>query len=499
MSISCGIVSLVGAGCGQADLITVRGRDLLRRCQVVVYDDLIDPALLEEAPSDAVRIYMGKRRGSHSASQEEICAVLIKHARAGKQVVRLKGGDPFVFGRGGEEVLALQAAGIPWEIVPGISSALAIPALAGIPVTHRGISQSVHIITAHTAGTADGLPACFDALAGLDGTLVFLMGLSQLSNIICRLKAAGKPDTTPAAVISGGNAPYPAIVRGTLADLEQQVQKAGLLPPAVIVVGPTATLALTSMSLPLAGIQVGLTGTKAMTDKLAAGLRQYGAQVFLAARSVVRELPLSYDLSTLGDGKSRWLVLTSANGVNLFFQAARRQKLDLRRLAACRFAAIGPATAAVLAEYGIQADLCPALSTTQALGEALCQAVPPGMEILLFRSLLGSKPLARLLAAQHPVQDIPLYTLEQDIQLAAAAHQRLSTTRYLVFSSASGVDLFFQAHGPIPVGAVCVCIGEVTASALKERYTGPMYTAPEISATGIVQAILDHRASTTPV
>ena len=183
---------------------------------------------------------------------------------------------------------------------------------------------------------------------------------------------------------------------------------------------------MTQLPRPLEGVRVGLTGTRAVTDKLSATLQELGAQVFLAARSVVRELPFSYDLNALEDGKPRWLVLTSANGVRLFFQAARRQKLDLRRLSSCRFAAIGPASAAVLSKYGIQADLCPKISTTQALGEALIQTVPPGTEILLFRSRLGSKPLARQLATQHPVQDIPLYDLEPDLQIAQAARARLS-------------------------------------------------------------------------
>lgn len=243
-----GTVYLVGAGCGQADLITVRGLRLLQRCCAIVYDDLIAPELLDEAPANADRIYMGKREGRHSASQEAICAKLVELAREGKDVVRLKGGDPFVFGRGGEEALALQAAGVPFEVVPGVTSAVAVPALAGIPVTHRGMSRSFHVVTAHTADTPDGLPEYFDDLARLPGTLVFLMGLSRLEMIAQRLAQAGKAPETPAAVASGGNAPHPTTVRGTLADIAVKTRAAGVQPPAVIVVGDVAALELTTGS-----------------------------------------------------------------------------------------------------------------------------------------------------------------------------------------------------------------------------------------------------------
>lgn len=239
-----GTVYLVGAGCGQADLITVRGLKLLERCDAVVYDDLIDLELLDAVPANADRIYMGKREGRHSASQDAICAKLVELAREGRDVVRLKGGDPFVFGRGGEEALALQAAGVPFEVIPGVTSAVAIPALAGIPVTHRGLSRSVHVVTAHTADTPDGLPEYFDDLARLPGTLVFLMGLSRLEQLARRLMAAGKAVETPAAVLSGGNAPHPAAVRGTLENIAIKARSAGVQAPAVIVVGDVAALDL---------------------------------------------------------------------------------------------------------------------------------------------------------------------------------------------------------------------------------------------------------------
>ena len=237
-----GKVYLVGAGCGAADLITLRGLRLLERCGAVVYDDLLDPALLDAAPEGAERLYVGKRQGRHSMAQEEINALLISKAREGKTVVRLKGGDPFVFGRGGEEALALQAAGIAWEYVPGVTSAVAVPGAAGIPVTHRGVSRSFCVVTARTADSADGLPENMEELARLPGTLVFLMGLSQLEEIARGLIGAGLPRSTPAAVIGGKNAPR--AVRGTLGDIAERAREAGAEAPAVIVVGGTAGMDL---------------------------------------------------------------------------------------------------------------------------------------------------------------------------------------------------------------------------------------------------------------
>lgn len=239
-----GVVYLVGAGCGAADLITVRGLKLIQGCDALVYDDLIDEKLLEEAPQSAQRIYMGKRSGHHSAPQEEICAELIRLANQGRNVVRLKGGDPYLFGRGGEEMLALKAAGIECHEVPGVPSAIGIPAEAGIPVTHRGASRSLHIITGHTSDTPDGLPGDFDHLARIDGTLVFLMGLAQLERIAQRLMAAGKPGDTPAAVLSGGNSKNPARVRATLADIAEKVRDAQVKAPAIIMVGSVAQMDL---------------------------------------------------------------------------------------------------------------------------------------------------------------------------------------------------------------------------------------------------------------
>lgn len=488
-----GCVYLVGAGCGPADLITLRGMARLQDCDAVVYDDLIDPALLDLAPPAAERIYMGKRRGRHSAPQAEISAKLTALAQDGKRVVRLKGGDPFVFGRGGEEIVALQAAGIPYEEIPGISSAIAIPAAAGIPVTHRGVSQGLHIVTGHTADTPDALPVHFEKLAALDGTLVFLMGLSQLASIVERLLAAGKSPDTPAAVISGGNAPHPAAVRGVLADIAMRA--AEVSPPAVIVVGAVAAFDLSpTLPRPLDGVRVGITGTAAVTDTLSRALTALGASVSLVERSVVSELPLSLDLQTVCDGNTHWIVFTSGNGVRLFFRQLAAQRMDIRRLYACKFAVIGASTGKTLAQYGIYADLCPAEYTSEGLGLALRDAVQPGEDILLCRSAQGTPVLPALLQERGlPFREVPLYELRAEPAAVERSTAMLSTLDYLTFSSASSVDLFLRQYGALPSRATCVCIGEVTAKALRSHGRASCLMAEDISVQGIVQAILHDR------
>ncbi len=483
-----GTVYLVGAGCGGADLITVRGQRLLSACDAVVYDDLIDPALLRLVPPHAELVYMGKRSGRHSAPQEEISAVLIQKAREGKRVVRLKGGDPFVFGRGGEEMLALLAAGIPCQVVPGVTSAIAIPAEKGIPVTHRGRSRSLHIITAHTAGTEDGLPPDLERLAGLRGTLVFLMGLRQLPRITARLMDGGMHPETPAAVLSGGNAPYPAAVRGRLCDIAEKARE--VQPPAVIVVGEVAAMNLQSPG-PLSGVTVAMTGTDAVLGKMEGLLSAAGATAFCALRSAVEELPTPLSLDALARSRG-WLVFTSANGVDAFFARLRREKFDVRRLHFCRFAVIGPGTGGRLGEYGVMPDLCPEVYTGEALGRALLERAEPGASVCLLRSARGGALLRRMLEERFSVEDIPLYDLRSDAWATKSVYPRLEQADYLTFSSASGVELFLETYGAIPKGVKCVCIGEVTAAALSSCDV-PVLVAGEATVKSLVDTILkDH-------
>ena len=498
-----GSVALVGAGCGKADLITLRGMRLLRQCQAVVYDDLIDEALLDAAPESAERIYVGKRSGVHAASQEEINQKLISLACSGLKVVRLKGGDPYLFGRGGEEMTALKAAGIFCQEVPGIPSPMGIAAEAGIPVTHRGISRGLHIVTAHTADTKDGLPEDFDTLAKLPGTLVFLMGLAHLPVIAARLIAAGKDPKTPSAVISGGNAPNPARVRASLDAIAQAAENAGVSAPAIILVGGVAAMDLSpdgeGGKAPLQGVRVGLTGTAEIEKKQRIALQALGAETVWAVRSEIKELPGAYDWRRL-TADSDWLVFTSANGVKACFRHLPETERDFLSLTGDfrqgkKFAVIGAATGAALARYGIDADVCPDTYTSEYLASAIADVAKPGEKVTLLRSALATKTLPEMLQKSgFVVEDIPVYDLESSSGAAG-----LPKPDYLTFSSAGGVESFFKQYGAVPEGVCCVCIGSVTAKALAQHTDAPFLTASEvsgkISAEGIVEAILHDRES----
>ncbi len=424
-----GYVSLVGAGCGDPELLTLKALKRLRHCEVLVYDSLASSEIIAQAPQDCEKIYAGKRYGRHAMRQEQINALLIQKAREGKRVVRLKGGDPYVFGRGGEEFLALDEAGIFCEEIPGITSAIAVPAAAGIPVTHRGLARSVTVLTGTAAGEdgQEGLAMDFEALAGLEGTLVILMGMHHLAQIAKGLMEAGKDASTPCAVIMDGTIGAQKSVRAPLFRIAREAKEAGLAAPAVIVIGAVAGLCLCcdtvregvdpppflageaadmrcssvsgeadmwhlpvsgeadmrlsplseepelspfgteSEGLPLHGVRVGVTGTPHFFGKLSALLQKKGAAVedfsFLEVRENPAALPV---LSGYG-----WLVFTSPNGVRIFLDKLRRERRDLRCLSTHRIAVIGPGTAAVLEEAGIFVDYMPAVYDARHLAEGL--------------------------------------------------------------------------------------------------------------------------------
>lgn len=368
------------------------------------------------------------------------------------------------------------------ELSVGISSAIAIPAAAGIPVTHRGLSRSFHVITGHTADTPDGLPRDLDKLAGLEGTLVFLMGLGRLEQIARRLMEGGRRGDTPAAVLSGGNSPHPAAVRGTLETIAQRA--AGVRPPAVIVVGETAGLDLSpTVFRSLTGVRVGITGTEQVTGRLTRALEELGADCLRVERPGVERL--DWPLEMLDGPGNKWLVFTSANGVRAFFHRLREARRDVRTLARCSFAVIGRATGAALERRGIVPDLCPTEQTGRGLAQALMKAARPGEEMVLLRSEQGSGELPRLLEeAGFPVRDVATYRVTEEEHPAA-----LPPLDCLTFASAGGVERFLASYGAVPPGCPCVCIGEVTADALEGRTTGNVAVAPDISVEGLAQAV----------
>lgn len=441
-----GFVWLVGAGPGDPGLITQKGVDCLKRCDTVVYDYLSNDSLLEYVKPECRRIYVGKKAGAHSAGQEEINSLLVRYARQGDVVVRLKGGDPYVFGRGGEEVLALRAAGVPYEVVPGVTSAVAALAGAGIPVTHRGVSRSFHVMTGHTMdGKAGGsLPEDFPAFAGLSGTLVFLMGLGNLPLIVKGLMEQGRPEQTPVAVIESGTLPGQRVVRGNLRTIVEQVKAEGIGSPAIIAVGDTAALDFRSpVKPPLTGLRFGLTGTEKFLEGMSRELRGLGAVTETVCRMEVRSFGKSAEVQReIGRLKDySWLVFTSANGVRIFFRELLEAGLDYRSLGGLKAAAVGSGTDEELRRHGFRADYVPESFCTESLANGLAGLLTKEDRVLIPRSAGGSRVLNEVFEQYEiPYCDLALYDV---VGTDGAGKQRIEEMDYLVFGSASGVDAVF--------------------------------------------------------
>ena len=490
-----GKVYLVGAGCGDAELITWKGLKLLRKCDVVLYDDLAASKLLEETKQGCEQIFVGKRYGRHSLPQEETNALLVKKAQEGKTVVRLKGGDPFVFGRGGEEILALQGAEIPYEVVSGVTSSIAVPAAAGIPVTHRKTARSFHVITGHTAaGGETTLTENLDTLAKLEGTLVFLMGLHHLEEITQGLMEGGKDAHTPAAVISKGTTPQQKTVRANLGDLAAEVRKAELEAPAVIVIGETAELDFTgTIPHPLHGVKIGVTGTKSITRKLRDRLEELGAEVTEMDYSTLVPYQENRMLEEVLERVSEypWAVFTSPNGVDIFFDYLKKLKLDIRALADLKFAVIGTGTAAALEKRGIYPAYLPEKYDVESLAKGLCQMVRKEEKLLILRAEQGSEILTEVLdAAGMTYTDVKIYDILVDEEKRRTANEKVQEMDFITFASGSGVRGFMENGGTIPEGTKAVCIGTSTRKMLKKYGDYEKITAETFNVDGVVEAIL---------
>lgn len=498
-----GMVYLVGAGPGNPGLMTIRGRELLASCDAVVYDYLASWHVGDWVPLSCKTVYVGKQAGRHSMKQEEINNLLAKLAKSGLTVVRLKGGDPFVFGRGGEEILALKRHGIPYEVVPGVSSAVAVPECAGIPVTHREVSRSFHVITGHTREGEDCILSDFGLYASLPGTLVFLMGLGALPSIAKGLMEGGKSPDTPSAVIEKGTLPGQRVIRAPLGELYDKALKEGVETPAVIVVGETASYDMVCSALrPLSGIRVGITGTGPFAKKLTGALEARGAQVSwvldMKVVSHAGEAPMQEAYRNLDC--YTWIAFTSANGVRLFFQGLLSEGRDYRSLGHVKFAVIGDGTGKELASYGFFADYTPPAYCAQALGEGLCSILGDGDRLLIARSKGGSPILTKLLwLAGIDFHDIELYEVCPSCGAAGSPSQE-KPLDYLTFASASGVRAYFDRIEEKAVqsslsGTTLVCIGDITARELERRGRKAEVTADRYHIEGLVEAITAHAGS----
>jgi len=454
-----GSVTLIGAGCGKG-LISRRGFELLRNADVVVYDDLIDTDLLFETKENCEWIYVGKRYEKHEEKQETIHDILIKKAREGRAVVRLKGGDGFVFGRGGEEMQALREQKIPVRIIPGISSAIAVPEKLGIPVTCRNMAQSVTFVTGHTASEKH---EDYEALAKLRGTLVFLMGLHHAPAIAGELMKYGRDKDTPVAILCNGFRAGEKRINGVLKDAAELVKEAET--PAIFLVGDVAELMLTStVDEPLAGVSITVTGTKYFAEKLEALLLEKGA--YVEKRPGIEICP---DFSRIPQDFSgyHWLAFTSANGIRCFFSYLKQENIDLRTIAHVKFACIGSGTAQMLKSYGFLADFVPEEYTAEAFGRELAKKLEPEEKLLILRAENGSVLLNKVLDSfDIDYEDCKVYQTRPILK--HIENQKEEASDYIVFASAFGARTYMETH-ELPDSVKIVCIGEATAAALRGK------------------------------
>ncbi|MFQ5847166.1 MAG: uroporphyrinogen-III C-methyltransferase [Candidatus Methylomirabilales bacterium] len=500
-----GKVYLVGAGPGDPGLLTLKGKRCLERAEVIVYDYLANDRLLDHAPPDAERIYVGRREDEHRLAQEEINRLVIERARRGQVVVRLKGGDPFIFGRGGEEAEALVEAGIPYEVVPGVTSAISVPAYAGIPLTHRDLTSSVAFVAGRPAREGPGID--WRALAGM-GTVVFLMGVSRLPEIVARLVEQGRAPETPVAVIRLGTWPLQQTVMGTLRDIVQRAQ--AVRPPAVIVVGEVVWLRDRLRwyeEKPLFGRRIVVTRAREQQGDFADLLEGYGAEVIECPTIAILPpedwRPLDQGLERIGS--YHWVVFTSANGVRRFIGRLRERGGDLRDLHGVRVAAIGPATAAALQEAGLRPDLVPDEYRAEAILKTLDGDLT-GVRFLIPRAAKAREVLpAGLRERGAQVEVVPAYRTVRVADRTGAVLDRLRAGQVdaVTFTSSSTVvsfvDMFRGEDLPALLKDVVVaCIGPITAETAAHYGLVVDLVPSAFTVPSLAEALVGHFGHRTP-
>jgi uroporphyrinogen III methyltransferase / synthase len=481
-------VYLVGAGPGDPGLLTARALELIASADVIVYDRLIPDSALDGARDDALLLYAGKEGGGPSMSQEQIDAMLVEHGGAGKSVVRLKGGDPFVFGRGGEEAEALRAAGIPFEVVPGVTAGVAASAYAGIPVTHRDAASAVAFVTGHEDPSKPESALDWPALAAFPGTLVVYMGVRRLAAIAEHLIAAGRDAETPAAVIERGTLSGQRVVTATLGTIAASAAEQGIRAPAIAVVGEVAALRERLRwfeQRPLSGVSVAVTRARAQASGLASRLRALGAEVIEAPAIRIRPLD-----SPLPDLRSYDLVcLTSPNGVRLLFERMAEAGVDARALSGAVIAAIGPGTAATLRGLGVIADIVPERFVAEGLVEALAEV--PVTRALVARAADARDVLPDALRERGAEVDVmPVYETIAE-SLSDTQLEAVGRADYVTFTSSSTVRFLFEAiDGRGSLRARLVSIGPVTSEALRAHGQEPDVEAVRHDIDGLIEALI---------
>ena len=476
--------------------MTRRSLELIATADAILYDRLIPPGALHGARGDAQLIYVGKQPGGHSMSQQDINARLVELGRTLRTVVRLKGGDPFVFGRGGEEAQALAAGGVPFEVVPGVTAGVAASAYAGIPVTHRDEASAVAFITGHEDPEKPDSALDFKALAAFPGTLVFYMGVGHLEQIARQLIEAGRPADEPAAVVQRGTLTGQRTVLSGLAEIGQAVADAGIKPPAITVIGPVAKLRDSIQWLenrPLFGRTVVVTRARAQASGLAARLAELGAEVVETPAIRIEPRAVSDELRKAAEsiGDYELVCLTSPNGAALLMDALAELGKDARALGGVTVAAIGPATAAELQQRGIHADVIPERSIAEALVEALDGMDLNGKQVLIARAAEARDVLPEALEERGAVVDV--VALYDTVAEPLTDDQRDAASRadYLTFTSSSTVRNFIETAGGVSDGARVVSIGPVTSATAKELGLTVHVEAKQHDIDGLVQALVE--------
>lgn len=491
-----GKVWLVGAGPGDPGLLTLKGGRALARCEVLVYDYLASSAIVGLAPPDCEKIYVGKKAGAHTLTQDEITALIVRLGLEGKQVVRLKGGDVFVFARGGEEAQALREAGVPFEIVPGITSAIAAPAYAGIPVSHRDHNTSFTIATGHEDPAKGYSSLDFAKLANRKATTIFLMAMGNLAGIVAELKRNGLDGDTPVGIVREGTKPTQQTVTGTLDTILAEVERSGIGAPAIVVIGDVVRERERIRwfdAQPLFGKRVLVTRPAHQADEIALRLYEVGAEPILAPTIAIGPPD---DPQAAAEAVARvrdygWVAFTSRNGVDAFFDLLHGLGRDARALGGVRVAAIGPKTAEALSAHGVRADLIPAQYVGEAVAQALLARARSGDRILLYRARDARDTLPGLLrAAGRTVDDVAAYATRfvDDPELA----EKAARADIVTFTSASTVGGFVHnvpAAAQALAAKTVACIGPVTARAAREAGLRVDVVPDEFTADGLLNAL----------
>lgn len=502
---SAGLVYLVGAGPGDPKLITVKGLECIKKADVLVYDRLASYRLLSHARSDAEMIYAGKSPDRHTLKQDEINSILLAKAKEGKVVTRLKGGDPYVFGRGGEEAEVLCEHGIPFEIIPGITSGIAVPAYAGIPVTHRDFTSSVAFITGNEDPAKEDTSIDWPRIAKGCGTLVFYMGMSNLPHIVEKLTANGLAADTPAAVIRWGTRPEQQTVTGTLADITERASAAKMGHPAIIIVGGVVSLRDKLKWFeyrPLFGKRVLVTRSRSQASVLSEKIESLGGEPWEFPTIEITD-PDDYgpmDQAIDDIGRFDWLILTSVNGVQYFFDRMRLKKKDIRSLKGIKICAIGPKTREEIEKYGIFCEFMPEEFVAEAIIEGLKDEAMAGKKVLLPRADIARKVLPDTLRAMGAeVTETVAYKTISGAGNAELLKEMLEGKRIhiLTFTSSSTVKNFVKKLDAANLtellqGTVVACIGPITANTARELGLKVDIEAKEYTIDGMLAAILTY-------